>query len=661
MPGIIKLLFLITFMSLSFNPLSEDLREFEAIAECPEADLWTRYSPQATEFKLWSPVADEIVLKLYEKGDGGDPLETQAMKKAEKGLWTLSIPKDLKGVYYTYQVKAEGKWLEETPGIYARAVGVNGQRAMVLDLASTNPENWEQDKGPTLNSPNEAVLYELHIRDVTQHENSGSSRQGKYLGLIEKGTRSPDGLATGLDHIKELGVTHLHLLPAFDHRSIDESRLDQPQFNWGYDPLNYNVPEGSYSSDPYRAEVRIKEFKQMVKGLHDEGLGVILDVVFNHTGLTDDSYFNREVPGYFYRQRADGSWSDASGCGNETASERAMMRKYIIESCKYWVEEYHLDGFRFDLMGIHDIETMNLLAEELRQLKPDILIYGEGWTAGESPLQASMQAVKANTPRLKGVAAFSDDLRDGLKGSVFEEKSKGFVSGAKGMEETIKFGVAGSTRHPQIDFSKINYSSGPWANEPWQAVSYVSCHDNHTLFDKLKISTTAAEDEIKKMQMLANAVVLTSQGIPFLHAGVEMMRSKQGEHNSYNLPDSINQIDWSRKAKHKEVFNYYRDLIALRRAHPAFSIPDTQMLQKHLEFTLTEPGLVGYQLKDNANKDHWKSIAVYYNARKEAAAVQLEGKWFVAVEGSEFMQEAKKSVSKQTEVPPLSMLILFQE
>lgn len=636
-------------------------QNFDQYPEYPEVSLWTDYSPEASSFKLWSPVAEEVRLQLYEKGDGGKLLARHNLQETKKGLWSLRIPEDLKGVYYTYQVKTGGKWLAESPGIYARAVGVNGRRAMLIDLPATNPENWEEDKGPVLQTPNEAILYELHIRDITVHESAGSSHPGKYLGLVEKGTRSLDGLSTGLDHIKELGITHVHLLPAFDHRSIDESRLDIPQFNWGYDPLNYNVPEGSYSSDPFHAEVRVKEFKQMVKGFHDEGLGVILDVVYNHTGLTEDSYFNLEFPGYYYRHTADGGWSDAAACGNETASERSMMRKYIIESCKYWVEEYHIDGFRFDLMGIHDIETMNLLSQELQQLKPDILLYGEGWTAGPSPLPENKQALKAHTNQLNKIAAFSDDLRDGLKGSVFEDSSRGFVSGAKGMEETIKFGVVGSTRHPQIDLGWINYSQDAWASQPWQAVSYVSCHDNHTLYDKLKISTGSTEEEIKKMQLLANAIVLSSQGIPFLHAGVEMMRTKQGEHNSYNLPDSINQIDWKRKAAYQDVFSYYKDLIALRKTHPAFRIPSTEMLQKHLEFTITQPGLVSYLLKDHANNDQWKNIAVYYNARHQKAPISLKGEWIVAAEGNTIGLDTKKIVKGKYSISPLSMLILYQK
>ncbi|RNI33289.1 type I pullulanase [Rufibacter immobilis] len=638
------------------------VQKFDQYPTPVEANLWVEYSPAATTFRIWSPVAEEVVLKLYEKGNGGTAREKLSLLKGEKGLWQLTVKRDLQGVYYTYQVKIGTKWQEETPGIYATAVGVNGQRAMVLDLSSTNPTGWAQDKGPTVKTPNEVVLWEAHVRDITSHLSSGSSAPGKFLGLVEPGTKTTKGVTTGLDHMKELGVTHIHLLPAFDHRSIDETALDKPQFNWGYDPQNYNVPEGSYSSDPYRAEVRIREFKQMVKGFHDKGLGVVLDVVYNHTGLTKGSNFNLEFPDYYYRQKPDGTYSDASACGNETASERAMARKFIIESCKFWAKEYHIDGFRFDLMAIHDLETMNLLTAELKKINPNIIIYGEGWTAGTSPLPDNAKALKANTRLLTHTAAFSDDLRDAIKGSVFDEKAKGFVSGAADTEESIKFGVVGSVQHPQVNIGKVNYSKDFWAREPWQAVSYVSCHDNLTLYDKLKASAPdASPDQLKKMHLLSNAIVLTSQGTAFLHAGVEMMRTKNGEHNSYNKPDAINQINWGWKETHQDVFSYYQSLISLRKAHPAFRMPTTQLVNQHLQFLITEPGLVGYLLKDHANGDSWKNILVYYNGRPSATQVSLQGTWTVAAEGEHIHLKGSRNVSGSVHIPPVSMLILFQE
>lgn len=578
-------------------------------------DLGFTYTPLQTTFKIWSPAASEVKLHLYEQGNGNNKINTTSLKRKEEGVWETVISGDQKNRYYTFQVKQNGQWNQEKPDLYARAVGVNGQRSMVVDMDETNPEGWQTDKRPALENYTDIVIYELHVRDMSIHESSGIDNKGKFIGLAETGTRNPAGLSTGLDHIKELGVTHVHLLPSFDHRSIDETRLNEPQYNWGYDPLNYNVPEGSFATDPYEGKNRIKEFKQMVKAMHENGLRVVLDVVYNHTGQTEDSNFNQLVPLYYYRQTADGAFSDASACGNETASEREMMRKYIIESVKYWASEYHLDGFRFDLMGIHDIETMNQVSAELRAIDPSIFVYGEGWTAGSSPLPQEEQALKANTYKLEKVAAFSDDLRDGLKGSVFEEKEGGFVSNRPGLKESIKFGIVASTQHPQIDYSKVNYSRAPWAAEPYQTISYVSCHDNNTLFDKLKLSNEeATEEELIKMHKLAETIVLTSQGVPFVHAGMEMLRTKDGVENSFESPDEINQIDWNRKTQYQSVFEYYKGIVSLRKKHPAFRMMSTSTIQKHLEFMETgDENLLSYRLKDNANGDSWKEILLIFN------------------------------------------------
>lgn len=625
------------------------------------AGLWLNYTPGYTEFALWSPPASEARVNLYEKGDGGAAYENVIMTRGKAGVWKIKIFGDLDGTYYTYQVKIGDKWLDETPGIYAQAVGVNGMRAMVLEMQKTNPDGWENDRGPQTKMPNQAILYELHIRDLTINPNSGSSKPGKYLGLVEAGTKGPGGVSTAIDHIKELGITHVHLLPTFDHYSIDETKLDTPQFNWGYDPQNYNVPEGSFSADPFNAEVRIGEFKQMVKAFHDNGIGVILDVVYNHTGRTEESNFNQEVPGYYYRHNKDGSYSNASGCGNETASERAMMRKFIVESVKYWAQEYHIDGFRFDLMGIHDIETMNRIATAVKKINPSAIVYGEGWTGGASPLPEDLRAVKKNTRFMKNVSAFSDDMRDGIKGSVFETKSTGFISGAKKLEESIKFGVIGAIYHEQIIYPTVNYSDTVWAEQPWQSVSYVSCHDNNTLFDKLSLSRPkASKADIRAMHKLANAIVLTGQGIPFLHAGVEMMRTKGGEHNSYNLPDSVNQIDWNWKVENKDVFDYYKALIALRRNHSSFWLPSADAVRKHLRFMETQPGLVGYTISGFTNGDSWKEVLVVYNANPKARNIAIEGEWNIAALGSEINEQGIKKVSGSVDVPGISMLVAYR-
>jgi pullulanase len=408
--------------------------------------------------------------------------------------------------------------------------------------------------------------------------------------------------------------------------------------------------------------VRIAEFKRMVKIFHDNGIGVILDVVYNHTGRTQGSNFNLEVPGYYYRQNPDGSFSNASACGNETASERAMVRKYIVESVQYWAKEYHLDGFRFDLMGIHDIETMNLVTASLKKFNPNILVYGEGWTAGGSPLPETDRALKKYTYRMPGLSAFSDDIRDGLKGSVFNDTECGFVNGAPNMEESVKFGVVGSIGHDQVDYATVNYSDTAWALEPWQAVSYVSCHDNHTLFDKLTISAKdASPDEITAMHKLANAIVLTSQGIPFLHAGVEMKRTKHGDHNSYNKPDSINRIDWQWKVDNKEVVDYYRNLIAMRKSHPAFSMPTAERIRADLHFLTVSPGMIAFTIQGAQSGDTWKEIMVCYNANRKAKTLAIEGTWNVAVTGDRFDTTGSGEITGKVTIPPISMLVLFRD
>lgn len=638
-----------------------DLKEYDTYPTAENINLWPQYAKNATVFKLWAPTAAKVKIRLFEQGHEYEAFATHSMNLSKNGVWTKKIVGDLEGTYYTFQVNTGKKWLDETPGIYAKAVGVNGNRAMVLNMAATNPKGWEKDKGPHLEAPNKAVIYEMHVRDMTIHPKSGVINKGKFIGLVEQGTLGQGSIKTGIDHLKELGITHVHLLPSFDHYSIDETQLETPQFNWGYDPKNYNVPEGSYATDPYDASVRIKEFKQMVKSFHDQGIGVILDVVYNHTGKTEESLFNQEVPGYYYRHNEDGSYSDAAACGNETASERIMMKKLMRESLLHWTKEYHIDGFRFDLMGIHDIETMNEIAKEINEVNPDALLYGEGWSAKSSPFPEEKRVLKKNMRQLPKIAAFSDDLRDGIKGSVFEDTDTGFVSGSKNMEESIKFGIVGGIQHPHINYDQVNYSKTPWTNAPWQSVSYTSCHDNHTLYDKLKISnTSASQEELIAMHKLANAIVLTSQGIPFLHAGVEFLRTKQGEHNSYNLPDSINQIDWNLKNDNEGVYNYYKNLIELRKKHPALSLANAEEVSKNLKFQIVKDGIISYTLKNHANGDPWNEILIIYNARKKPFRFPLKEVYHLGVYKDSFYFEESKMIRDYVNVPPISMLVAFK-
>ena len=626
-------------------------------------DLGVRYSPAETHFRLWSPAVGAARLNLYAQDLGGEAIQTIDLQRSDAGTWYASLEGDQSGKYYTFQVQSEGKWLEEKPDPYARAVGTNGLRGMILDLNNTDPEGWGTDQRRTTQHPTDAIIYELHVRDLSIAGNSGIQHKGKFLGLTETGTQSPEGLSTGLDHIREMGVTHVHILPAFDFRSIDESDPAKFRYNWGYDPQHYNVPEGTYSTDPSDGAVRIREFKQMVQAFHRAGIGVILDVVYNHTGDTEHSVFNQLVPGYYYRHWEDGRFSDASACGNETASERAMVRKYIIESVKYWAEEYHLDGFRFDLMGIHDQETMNEVSAALRAIDPSILVYGEGWTAGDSPLPYEARALKRFTYQMDGVAAFSDNIRDGIKGHVFTADDRGFASGKPGLKETIKFGIVAATDHPQVAYDSVHWLDEPkaWAAAPTQTMTYVSCHDNHTLWDRLLNSRPeASEADRIKMQKLAGAIVLTSQGVSFLHAGMEMLRTKYGVENSFESPDSINQIDWARKARYAEAVNYFKGLIALRKAHPAFRMTTTEQLQQHLQFLDTEgDNFIAYTLSDNANGDSWSDILVLLNGAAASQSFTLpEGNWTPVLNESGYREEGYgSSVSGDITIPGSTALI----
>jgi pullulanase len=581
------------------------------------------------------------------------------MIKGGQGTWTASINRDIAGKFYTFRIMVNGKWNNEVPDPYAKSVGVNGRRAMVVDLARTNPEGWNKDKTTPMTSKTNAVIYELHVRDASISPGSGIKQKGKYLGLTEKGTRNSDGMSTGLDHLIEMGVTHIHLLPCFDFYSVDESTPDKAQYNWGYDPLNYNVPEGSYATNAEDGITRIKEFKQLIKTFHDNGLKVIMDVVYNHTRLTEDSWFNQLVPGYYYRHDAKGAFSNATACNNETASERPMFRKFMLESVKYWVEEYHVDGFRFDLMGVHDIETMNLISKQLHELKPDILLYGEGWTAGPSPLPEEKRAVKKNAHLLKDIAVFSDDIRDGIKGSVFEFEDKGFASGKSGMEESIKFGVVGAMQHPQVKYSKVNYSKAAYAGYPWNVISYCECHDNHVLADKLMISArTNSNLERREMQKLALGIVLTSQGISFLHAGTEFLRSKNGVENSFESGDTINRINWELKARNRDVFEFVKGMIAMRKAHPAFRMTDANLVRKGIKFLQDRNNFVSYTIGGNAAGDSWKNIFVLYNGNAESREFKFPpGKWKVHVQNNKIV----KNTEPVPKLDPWSVSVFYQE
>lgn len=575
------------------------------------------YSPKQTTFKLNAP--KKPTLRIYEAGRGGKVEKKIKMKQTSENVWETTISGDLKGKFYTFDI---GRG--ETPGVFAKAVGINGKRGAIVDMQTTNPSGWNSDRCLTLKNPADLIIYEMHHRDFSIDASSGLVNKGKFLALTEQ---------KAIKHLKELGVNAVHILPSYDFASIDESNTTTPQYNWGYDPLNYNVPEGSYSFDAEQPTRRILEFKQMVQALHKAGIRVILDVVYNHTFDIEGGNFDRTFPMAYYRYTADGKPSNGSGCGNETASEKPLMRQFILESMKYWATEYHIDGFRVDLMGIHDIETMNLIRKELTAIDPNIFIYGEGWTAGTCAYPTEKLALKAHIKQMPGIAAFSDELRDALRGPFSDDKQAAFLGGIAGFEESIKAGIAGMIAHPQVDYTKVNYTKEAWANEPTQMISYVSCHDDMCLVDRLKASIPEAAydmEEVIRLNQLAQTAVFTSQGIPFMLSGEEMLRDKKGVHNSFNSSDEINHLDWNNLKKYPQVFAYYKGLIQMRKAHPAFRLGSAELVRKHLEFLPTQDCLVAFRLKNHAGGDKWNNIYVVLNGSTNLQSINIpKGKYTI--------------------------------
>ncbi len=642
------------------------------------------YSAAKTIFKLNAPTSGSldgmtgatpqvgtkniVKVRVYQDGQGGKALKTIKMKPMGDNRWEVTVMGDLKGKFYTFDI---GKG--ETPGVFAKAVGVNGVRGAVVDMGDTDPEGWKQDKRPEIKSPADLVIYEMHWRDFSIDASSGLQNKGKFLALAEP---------KAIDHLKKLGVNAVHILPSFDYASVDETQLGTPQYNWGYDPKNYNVPEGSYSTDPYNPVTRIKEFKEMVQALHKAGIRVILDVVYNHTFDIKNSNFQLTYPDYYYRKTADGKYSDGSGCGNETASEKPLMRQFMIESVKYWIDEYHIDGFRFDLMGVHDIETMQAIREMVNRIDPTIYIYGEGWSAGSCAYPQDKLAMKANTRQLDGIGAFSDDMRDALRGPFSDDHKGALLAGLPGEEESLKFGIVGGIEHPQVDMSKVNYDKKAWANNPTEQISYVSCHDDMCLVDRLKASIPSLTDasvpeavrtaELIRIDELAQTVVFLSQGVPFVLSGEEMLRDKKGVHNSYNSPDDINRLDWDNLKKYPQVFQYYSRLIQLRKNHPAFRLSTGDAVRKHLEFLpaaapgdasqVEQGGMVAFQLKDLEGIDSWKKIVVIFNFNKEAKDIAIpEGEYHIACCNGAINEEGigMSVSSRQVLVDAQSALVLY--
>lgn len=598
------------------------------------------YTPEATTFQLFAPKdatcmmvvgRDSIPMTLYE------------------GIWKVCMKGDLKGKTYQFVVNGQA-----SPGVFAKAVTVNGGKGVVIDLQDTNPDGWQFDRH-VLRPFQDNIIYEMHHRDFSIAR-PDAKHPGKFIALTEP---------WAIQHLKELGINAVHILPSYDYGSIDETQLSDNKYNWGYDPVNYNVPEGGYSTDPYDPLCRIREFKQMVQSLHKAGISVILDVVYNHTYDIEHSNFQRTYPDYYYRKTADGSYSNGSGCGNETASEQPMMRRFMIESVKYWINEYHIDGFRFDLMGVHDIETMNAIRKEVDAINPNIFIYGEGWSAGACALPNEQLGMKANIPQMSRIAAFSDEIRDALRGPFSDDSKCGWLGGASDCKESLKFGIAGAVQHPQIDMAKVNYSKEPWALEPTQMISYVSCHDDMCLVDRLRTSIpslTTNHSLLTKLDLLAQTAVFTSQGVPFMLSGEELLRDKKGVHNSFESPDSINRLDWTNLKRYPEVFTYYKNLIALRKHHPAFRLGSAELVRKHLEFLDTPESVVAFRLKDLNGIDEWQSIIVILNASTHSQKISIsKGPYTIVCRNGQINEQGLGTFrGTSTTVPPCSALILHE-
>ena len=606
------------------------------------------YSPEATTFRLFAPAAaKKVVVRIYKNGIGGKALQSVKMQYAG-GLWTATVKGDLMGRFYTFDI---GRG--ECPGVFAKAVGINGKRGAIVDMKATNPAGWESDQRPGCKSYADIIVYEMHHRDFSVARKD-AEHPGKFLALTEP---------WAIKHLKSLGVNAVHILPSYDYGSVDETRLADNKYNWGYDPVNYNVPEGGYSTDPFTPSVRIREFKEMVQALHKAGIRVILDVVYNHTFDIDHSNFQRTYPDYYYRWKEENGkkvYFNGSGCGNETASEQPMMRRFMIESVKYWMNEYHIDGFRFDLMGIHDIETMNQIRKAVDEIDPTVFIYGEGWSAGGCGIPNERLGMKANIPQMPRIAAFSDEIRDALRGPFDNDKKPGILGGAPNLEESVKFGIVGCIAHPQVNMSKVNYSKKPWAVEPTQMMSYVSCHDDMCLVDRLRASVPGiTQDELIRLDLLAQTAVFTSQGVPFMLSGEELLRDKKDVHNSYESPDSINQLDWQNKIRYPQVFEYYKNLIKLRKKYPHFRLGSADLVRKNVKFLDAPKGVVAFIIQSPLGRADDHVVVVLNFTKKEQCVSIPDSKYLIlAASGVIDLNGMDTLKGESAVVAPQSALIL---
>ncbi len=607
-------------------------------------DLGATIDGTSTTFKVWAPTASDVKLNLFQKGNGEEAYDSLTMARVEKGVWEITVPNTGHGTYYTYTVTTS-VGAQEATDPYAKAAGLNGDRSMVVDLNSTDPEGWDTDEVVTLEKYTDATIWEVHVRDFSNQIDQ-SNYKGKYLAFTERGLTNSAGISVGVDYLKELGVSHIHLLPVYDYATVDEADPDS-QFNWGYDPKNYNVPEGSYSTDPYNGEVRINEFKQMVQSLHDDGLGVVMDVVYNHT-YDANSAFNRIVPYYYYRYTSTGANSSASGCGNDTASERYMFRKFMVDSVSYWASEYHLDGFRFDLMGLHDLETMRLIEEAVHAINPNAIIYGEGWTMGSTTdgsaqaNQTQISKITATNDAAGSIAVFNDAIRDGLKGSTFDVKAQGYINGNSNAYANVQFGIRGGT------------GAGPgWTVKKGAVINYISAHDNNTLWDKLELSNgDNTVEERLAMNRLGAAIIMISRGTPFWQAGEEMLRTKDGDENSYKSSDAINNLNWeSLTAESNEyaMMLYYKGLIAMRKGHEIFRSNDG--------VAITFENLAGGAMAVNYDDHVGGKAKVIINPNADEMTYELTGSWKLLADGTQAGADTIRTDSGKVTVAGRSVLV----
>ena len=605
-------------------------KEFENKYHYKGIDLGVTIKNGWSIFKIWSPTASNITLNIYKEGSGDNLINTYEMSKGEHGVYSKVIQSDLNGYYYTYSVENFGNTYEIIDP-YAKSAGVNGKRGLIVDFNKTNPKEWNNDNYIHLKQNTDAIIYEIHLRDFSSSDNSNIINKGKFLAFTELGTKNDFGDFTGISHLKELGITHVHLMPVYDFSSVDES-INTDQYNWGYDPLNFNCLEGSYSTDASNGYRRIIEFKELIQCLHKENIGVIMDVVYNHTYTNEECNLNRLVPYYYHRITNSGNFSNGSGCGNEIATEKFMVKKMIIDSLTFFTKEFHIDGFRFDLMGLIDTECMNEISCNLKNINPNIILYGEPWKAGKSTLSDNISCIKPNIKNLlNNVAFFSDNMRDAIRGSITNKNVGGFISNEKEFSEQIKKGIVASTFHPQLN--NLDF----YAYNPNQCINYESCHDDETFFDRIYINNKDLSiEELININKMGICLILTSQGISFIHGGEEFLRTKRDNknkifHNTYNLPDKINQLNWNNKTTYKQLFNYYKGLILLRKTHCSFRMDSSESIQKHLKFIENNNNFVGYFIS-NYPLDTWHNIGVFFNPSNEPIKIKLPtNKWVVVV------------------------------